>query len=253
MASVAGLLAERVRKRQAALVRELNDQHIFVQQALPVLEESRKSRAGSTDGEVRKFVVPSSKRKGVARRTDSEMKRIFDAFVGRELFVTSLIAAVSRTEAFVFDVLRMALCDYPEKLALSTQGNRGELSVPLPVALKAKKLSDVLDALIDRRLNAAAYASPHEYLAYFHAVTGIRVTALEFQSYIEIKATRDLLVHNSGVVNATYLEKVEEMKRAKSGKLIPIDREYYDQSIAVLKKLAGIVSQESWRVFYRKE
>ena len=248
-----GSLAERIRKRQAALVRELNDQHIFVQQALPVLEDSRQARARSTDASDRKFVVPSRKRKGVARRTDAEIKRIYDAFIDREFFATSLIAAVSRTEAFVFDVLRMVLCEYPEKLSLSTQGNRAELNVPLPVALRAKRLADILDAMVDKRLNAAGYASPREYLTYFNAVTGIGVDGQEFESYIEIKATRDLLVHSSGIVNATYLEKAEGAKRGKAGKLVPIDRPYYDHSIAVLKKLAGLINEGAWHVFYRAE
>ena len=244
-------LAERIRKRQAALVRELNDQHIFVQQALPVLEKSQRERAKSKDESDRRYVVPSRKKKGVARRTDAEVKRIYDAFLDRELFATSLIAAVSRTEAFVFDVLRMVLVEYPQKLAISVQGNRGDLSVQLSDVLSAKALVDLTNSMIDRRLNAASYATPRDYLTYFEAVTGIGVAGADFDSFVEIKATRDLLVHNSGIVNATYLEKVGAGKRAKAGKLIPVDRAYYDLCIAVLKKVAGLINSGGWRAFNR--
>jgi len=144
----------------------------------------------------------------------------------------------------------MVLCDYPQKLSISVQGNRGELSVQLPEVLAAKRLGDVVDAMIDRLLNAAAYASPRDYLAYFKAVTGIEVEGAEFDSFVEIKATRDLLVHNSGIVNATYLEKAGAAKRAKAGKTISVDRVYYDACIAVLKKVTGLINTGGWRAFY---
>ena len=71
-----GWLAERIRKRQTTLVRNLNDQHIFIQKALPVLDAQRKELARSIDEDDRKYEVPSRKKKGVARRTDAELKRV---------------------------------------------------------------------------------------------------------------------------------------------------------------------------------
>jgi hypothetical protein len=244
-----GSLAERIRKRQASLVRELNDQHIFIQNAIPVLDGQRKDLALSIDEDDRKFEVPSRKKKGVARRTDAELKRIYDVHVKRELYATSLMAAVSRTEAFLFDVLWMVLSRYPQKLALSNQGNPGDLTVPLAAFLDADTLGDVGDALIRRRLNGVAYLAPRDYLRYFNAVTGIDVAAPEFIEFIEIKATRDLLVHNSGIVNDVYLEKAATGARGKKDKMIPIDRGYYDSSIAVMKKLAGIINHGAWGAF----
>ena len=79
-------------------------------------------------------------------------------------FPTFLIAAVSRTEAFIFDVLWMILHRYPEKLGLSLQGNRGELNVPLAALLEADSLDQVKESMIERRLNGVAYAKPREYL-----------------------------------------------------------------------------------------
>lgn len=239
-------LAERVRKRSTALIRTLNDQHIFVSKALPLLETNRKELAESTSEKDRKYSVPSRKKTGVARRTDAELKRIFDEYLDRELFATSLIAAVSRTEDFILDALRMVLREYPERLELSLQGNRAargsELTVPLSDVLAADDLGEIINGLIARRLGNASYAAPRDYLQYLGSVVRMGVSSPEFEEYIEIKATRDLLVHNSGVVNETYLEKAGKAKRAKLGKLIPVNRAYYDSSIAILKKVANHVS-----------
>ncbi len=239
-------LAERVRKRSTSLIRTLNDQHIFITKTLPLLKANRDELAESTDERKRKFVVPSRKRTGVARRTDADLKRIFDEYLDRELFSTLLIAAVSRTEDFLLVALREVLREYPSRLELSLQGNapaRGaELSVPLSEILAANELDSVVIGLIHRRLSAAAYASPRDYLRYLGAVIRMSTDAVEFEQYIEIKATRDLLVHNSGLVNETYLEKVGKAKRAKLGKQIPINRGYYDSSIAMLKKAANHVT-----------
>jgi hypothetical protein len=115
--------------------------------------------------------------------------------------------------------------------------------------LDAKKLSDIADALISRRLNGVGYLAPRDYLRYFNAVTGIDVSAPEFGEFVEIKATRDLLVHNSGIVNDAYLEKAAARARGSKSKAIPIDRAYYDTSIAVMKKLAGHVHSGACSAF----
>jgi hypothetical protein len=57
-------------------------------------------------------------------------------------------------------------------------------------------------------------------------------------SYIEIKATRDLLVHNKGKVNEIYIQKVGVLARGTDTKQnIPISESYYLQSFSILKKI----------------
>ena len=54
---------------------------------------------------------------------------------------------------------------------------------------------------------------------------------------MEIKATRDVLVHNAGIVNETYLRKVRGKSRGQLGELIPLDKTYLDDSVTSMKRL----------------
>lgn len=55
--------------------------------------------------------------------------------------------------------------------------------------------------------------------------------------YVEINATRDLIVHNNGIVNEFYIRKSGDRARAQPGDRINVDFEYFDESISCIKDL----------------
>lgn len=242
-------VAEKIRKAQVAVVRRLNDYHIFLDQAIPVLAMAHNEYKRSASLTDRRYFVPSRTRRSVAKRTDAELKAIYDGFLNRDLFATTLIAAVSLLESFLFDSLGAVLRAYPRKLALTPRGEQGDRQVPLSVVVEAADLADVINAMVARRLQTASYVSPREYLTYLHVVAGVDTRDPAFDAYIEVKASRDLVVHNAGYVNESYLSKVGDSARGGLGDLLPIDQAYFDRSIAVLKRVATIVQRETWRTF----
>ncbi|HJR09002.1 MAG TPA: hypothetical protein VJ842_17215 [Pyrinomonadaceae bacterium] len=68
-----------------------------------------------------------------------------------------------------------------------------------------------------------------------------------------MKATRDLLIHNSGVINDVYLSKVEAKKRGERGERILINAGYFDHCISTLKRLSGIVKRDIEIAFPSKQ
>jgi len=106
-----------------------------------------------------------------------------------------------------------------------------------------------LDQVIKRRLNEVSYASPKEYLEYLGKIAGIDTTDSAFLNFIEIKATRDLLIHNSGIINEIYLSKSGGKKRGKIGDMILIDAKYFDFCMATLKRLSGIIQRDITKTF----
>ncbi len=52
-----------------------------------------------------------------------------------------------------------------------------------------------------------------------------------------MKATRDLLIHNSGIVNKTYLDKAGKMARYTVGEQVVIDSSYFSDCWLLAKKL----------------
>ena len=58
-----------------------------------------------------------------------------------------------------------------------------------------------------------------------------------WDSLSEIKASRDILVHNKGVVNATYLAKAGKRARHKDGEPLEIPEQYHRASWETINKV----------------
>src|ERR1700722_16786774 len=64
----------------------------------------------------------------------------------------------------------------------------------------------------------------------------------EINSLAEVKASRDILEHNAGVVNETYLRKAGTKARYGLGKRVEIDDDYHLASWRLIKKVVVEVS-----------
>ena len=76
-----------------------------------------------------------------------------------------------------------------------------------------------------------------EYFKYVEEVFSFGLTDDAKAGFVEIKATRDLIVHADGRVTETYLIKAGDQARAKEGQLVPIDHEYFTLAVRTLKTL----------------
>lgn len=237
-------LERRVYRLHVNNVRRLNDTHIFASQSIPVLEDVRDEYRQSRSKRDKRYYVPYKGRSKFAKRTDTELKKIFDKYIDSELYANLIIASVSQFESFLADVLRNVIFCYPQKLSANVKGISISKDVPLDFIVGSKSISEVLEKEIDKRINEVFYASPALYFEYFEEITGVDTTDETFEDYIEIKATRDLLVHNIGRVNQIYLNKVGEKARGKNGDRLEIDEEYFENCIAVMKRVSGIVQRE---------
>lgn len=167
-------IADKVTILQTELARGLNDIHIFLSQAIPLLEDVKKRYESSANEIGREYYVPvpalrkdkvtSSKAKRVytkiARRTDQELKEIYDRFISSDLVANLLVSCVSRTESFFSDVLFLMLKAYPKKLSISPKGVESSKSVPLDVILECDDISEAIDTVIRSRIYSVSYSSP---------------------------------------------------------------------------------------------
>jgi hypothetical protein len=242
-------LARKVYRLHTAFVRKMNDVHIFVQQSFPLLEDARNNYESSTHKKDRRYYVPTVGRKKFARRKDRELKEIYDRFLYRELFENLVVTAISHFESFLFTVLQLVLLTHPKKLTLNVRGMDIKKEIPLNILLDANNREDALYEVIERQLNALSYAAPKAYLEYLKSVTGVDTTDPAFADYIEIKATRDVLIHNAGIVNDVYLSKVGNKNRGEGGDRLAIEKQYFNHCIATLKRLSGIIRRDIYKQF----
>jgi hypothetical protein len=64
----------------------------------------------------------------------------------------------------------------------------------------------------------------------------------EIERVAEMKAARDLLIHNAGIVNKIYLDKAGVKARHAAGDKVVIDQPYFDECWDLAKKLVDGIS-----------
>lgn len=131
---------------------------------------------------------------------------------------------VTITESLLGDILRSVVVRYPHKLG-------GKRTISLHLALEAQSIEEVHLKATDSLLNELSYKSPAEFAEALEPLLSINVMQCPaFHRYIELKATRDIHVHNRGVVNETYLKKSGSHARASKGTFLPVDITYFLES-----------------------
>ena len=103
-------------------------------------------------------------------------------------------------EAFLFDFIRLLLTNEPRHLAQKEQ-------IEVGVALSAADREALVLLIAERELDELKYDRP---VAWFDINKLIKLgcpTKDEVERFAEMKAARDLIIHNSGIVNKTYLDK----------------------------------------------
>lgn len=244
-------IAIRINRLHLAFVRRIDDTHIFAQQSIPLLERVRDELSNSTYRQYRRYFVPTvePRKTKLQNRTDKELKEIYDRFLSQELYENLIVTAVSQFEAYLFEVLHIIISAHPKKLTLNVKGVEVAREIPLDLLLSASSLSEALAQVIEKRINEISYAAPKDYLEYLHKIAGIDTTDPAFLDYMEIKATRDLLVHNSGIINETYLSNAADKKRGDVRQEVKIDAEYFSLCMATLKRMSGIIQRDTTKTF----
>jgi hypothetical protein len=213
---------------------------------LPLLNETAdKYRTLKNSGD-KAFAVPpsSASKRGIAKRNPKEIAALFEKFSRRELYANLLIVCVSRLESMLNDVLRIFLAEYPQKLSVGLKGGDSNKTLPISVIVDAKTINDARKAVAESRLQGVFYSEPKEYLSYFESISGIKIPEDLFLSFVEIKATRDIIIHNDGKVNELYIRKSSNNGRAKLREVIPLDEEYFASCITAMKSISKEIEKQ---------
>lgn len=106
---------------------------------------------------------------------------------------------------------------------------------------------DSFDALVEfiasRELNELSYKSIKDQADYYRDRFGVALedSGVPVSELIELRATRNLLVHNNGVVNHIYLELVPS-STYKAGDDVKVDANYFDQAVKSLEAVAAFIT-----------
>lgn len=177
-------------------------------------------------------------------------KYLKDELLGRYQFLAShqlsqngLVQIVTIIEALLGDIVRTVINRYPQKL-----GQKRTIS--LQSVLEAKSIDEIHLNATDSLLNELSYKSPKEFAESLNLYLSINLLECPaFHKYIEIKATRDVYIHNRGITNEIYTRKADSHARAKVGTNLPIDIPYFLESYEACIQLTEWLMKElhkSW-------
>jgi len=103
--------------------------------------------------------------------------------------------------------------------------------LPLYAVLEAYTLQEVHLKATDSLLNELSYKSPAEFAGALQSLLSVNLLECPaFHRYVELKATRDIHVHNRGLANDTYLKKSGSHARVARDVFLPVDIPYFLES-----------------------
>lgn len=141
-----------------------------------------------------------------------------------QLSVNALVQLVTIVETMLGDIVRAVVVRYPHKLG-------GKRSLSIQTVLESTSIEEVHLRATDALLNELAYKSPTEFAESVHQLLSVNLLECpSFHWYVEVKATRDIFIHNRGIANEVYVRKSGSHARVKSGMVAPVDIQYFLES-----------------------
>lgn len=128
---------------------------------------------------------------------------------------------VSLFEHLFFDLVRILLLDKAdERLSKKKQ-------IDYATIFDSNTKEDLIWKLVDRELNEIKYKNVSEWFDYLNKIVDLpKINIDVLEKIAEAKATRDILVHNAGIINQTYLNKSGSAARFRINQKIDVSGDY---------------------------
>ena len=160
-----------------------------------------------------------------------------------------LALGLSNFETMLGDLLKKYLSFYPQKLSLlkaekGTRQEKGEYKVPRDIV----NGGELLWSIITKEVDKVFYGNIKSNFDLFYRIFAIKNEFEDkdtFAQLVEIKETRNLLLHNNLYVNEQYLFKTEAIKReTEIGKQLTITPQYAVDSLCLIQSIIESIKEK---------
>ncbi len=160
----------------------------------------------------------------------SELSGLAQQYVTGYLAEATFQHFVALFEDFIGDFLRLWLNHYPKSLSKRT--------VEFKTVLECSGKTEIVSAVVDEQLHSLQYKKVEEWFEYIEDIAQLGCkTPDQIEQLAEIKATRDILVHNKGIANAIYVEKSMGRARFAVGEHVNVPEHYHRESWRIVKQV----------------
>ncbi len=195
------------------------------------------------------FEVPKAGTAGKMRTVErNDGRKIKNRIVSRDIYNSAFVSTVAAVEDYLSKIMMwILLCDN-KRIKCTIAGINFSKEVAI-VDLIDKDKNTLIKNIIDQRVEGLFYASPQKQMEYFDKALGIKIDDDIWGKWVEIKARRDLWVHNAGIVNQVYIDKVREYKLCNLGNEAIIDQQYFSECVAILKSMIGRIDRNIRNIY----
>lgn len=232
-------LHKRVGTLRTDLQRSLNNIYIWSSFSKNALDLARADEGFLAQ---KRFRVPSKIKNKEVQRSANDLRQIAEKAVAQEIYFSVFVYAIAQVEAFIDDLLFELLRFDPRRLKTRIKGIDHTSKIDVNELVDCSSRENLIDTVIRRQLVSLFYAPPSGQMEYLQAVTGVKLNGGIVAQWIEIKATRDTIVHNSGISNAIYVRKAGALARAKEGDPLSMTDEYFGAALALMKSFVGKIT-----------
>jgi hypothetical protein len=158
------------------------------------------------------------------------------SYLAKEVIEATFLQFISIFESFITDFMKVWFVAYPGALE--------EKKIDVTMILNLPNKEAIIEAIAEQGANAIIYDKPANWFSKIEKFAKLNVPVPnEIERIVEAKATRDLLIHNRGVVNATYLEKAGKAPRYKNiGDRVSVSSQYHGEIWQLFKKVVDDMS-----------
>jgi hypothetical protein len=166
---------------------------------------------------------------------ETELSNLAQGYISGYLSSATFQHFVSVFERFVSDLLRLWLTEYPGSLA----GNQLKFRTVLDCADK----DAIVAAVVDKEVHGLSYQRLAEWFDYLEKIAKLGCPSQDqIERLAEVKASRDVLVHNNGIVNVIYLDKSMGRARFSNGDRLELTEHYHRDSWQLIKQVVTEVA-----------
>lgn len=158
-----------------------------------------------------------------------------------------IVQLVTIVEAMFGDIVRSIVLKFPQKLG-------AKRTMAMQIALEAQSIDEIHIRVIDTLLNELAYKSPQEFSEALNGLFSLNLLECPaFHKYIELKATRDIYIHNRGIANDIYVRKAGTHARVRVGQDLPVDIQYFLESYEQCLQLTEWLQERLHNLWHSSE
>lgn len=160
--------------------------------------------------------------------TQRDLPKLAQKYVTNYMASATLQRLVSLFEEFVFAFLMEYYTACPESLK--------NKQLKLAMVLEHSSTDGIVRTVVEHHLREMSYQGLDEWFAAVEKIAAIGCPdAVTIERLKEAKASRDVLVHNKGVVNALYVERSGNVARFNSGEALEVPEPYLREMHAMLR------------------